>query len=202
MRRKILVLSYAALIAAYIISDNVCHAAWWDDNATEEGTATPAKTSTIKRTVTMGGTASSEEAKRIAEEAARTSLKSKEWGIYLFARDGKKGEGVEMDALTFTDETVSSRNLEAKGYPTSNMGIFVADNGSFSWETMKTNPATKDKVFLRGEFKNNVMTGTIFMKPQKGQTTTLIFSTINPETAVSAAAATVAETTTVKKSKK
>lgn len=115
------------------------------------------------------------------ETKSREALKAQEWTIYLHDREG--GKGVETDSLAFTDETVTSKNLAAKGYPASNFGLFVGPNGSVSWETMQTEPKTKDKAFLRGELrgKGSKMTGTIFMKPAKGgRTATYIFSTINP----------------------
>lgn len=122
----------------------------------------------------------SEAQKKDVEIKAREILKGKEWIIYLHNRDG--GKGVETDSLVFTDETVNSANLAARGYPVSNFGMFVNNDGSVSWETMKTNPENKNKAFLRGELKMNAMTGTVFMKPVKGATSTYIFSTVNPAT--------------------
>ncbi|MFA5146885.1 MAG: hypothetical protein WC515_05915 [Candidatus Omnitrophota bacterium] len=144
----------------------------------------------------------SEEQMKEIDLSSRAALKAQEWTIYLHNRDG--AQGVETDILTFTDETVNSRNLETKGYPVSNFGLFVNPNGSASWETMKTNPANKDKAFLRGEIRGGVMTGTVFMKPAKGRTSTYIFSTVNPATVTATAAVETqaAPATTVKKGKK
>ncbi|MBI5124305.1 MAG: hypothetical protein HZA72_02685 [Candidatus Omnitrophica bacterium] len=195
MGKKILLISCITLLLTYLIAGDESFAAWWD----KEGD-TSSETSTIKRTVTTGGAAVSAEAKKATEDKIHAGLKAQEWIIYLVDRDG--GKGVETDFLTFTDETVNSKNLEAKGYPASNFCLFVNIDGSSSWETMKTNPATKDKVFLRGELRGNVMTGTVFMKPAKGQTSTFIFSTINPVTAQAALETATATTTTTKKGKK
>ena len=122
---------------------------------------------------------------KAVDSKVHAALKAQGWTIYLHNRDG--GRGVETDTLVFTDETVDSRNLAAKGYGVSNFGLFIQPDGAASWETMKTIPSTKDKAFLRGELRGSVMTGTVFMKSAKGQTSTFIFSTVNPATVTTAA---------------
>mgnify|MGYP001568529555 CR=1 FL=1 len=114
---------------------------------------------------------------------AQAELQAKEWIIYLTPQETKRKLTSETDVLTFSDGKVTSRNLSAKGYSTSNMGISsIQDDGTAVWETMQVNAATKDIVFLRGELlASGIMRGTVFFKPQKGDTTTYSYSTIMPE---------------------
>lgn len=116
---------------------------------------------------------------REAQLKAREILKAKEWIIYMTPASGQSGV-TETDALTFNaDDAVSSKNLSAQGYGSSNYRVTVEGGGLAAWETMQVN-AGNDLVFLRGELRGEAMNGTIFMKPQKGQNKTYNFSTVKP----------------------
>lgn len=136
-----------------------------------------------------------EEKQLALEAAAREKLMNKEWGIYLSARDGS-AKGVEADSLVFTEETVNSKNLSAAGYPASNYGLFVSPDGVIAWETMKSSSINKkNKAFLRGELRGDVMTGAVFMKPEVGNANTFIYSTVNPGNAPTTTLTTTTATT-------
>lgn len=110
---------------------------------------------------------------------AREKLKAGEWVIYLSPVAGQPG-AMETDTLTFSaDDTVSSKNLLAQGFGVSNYRLSVEAGGLTVWETMQTG-ADNDVAFLRGELRGEVMTGTIFIKPHKGQNKTYNFTTVRP----------------------
>lgn len=138
---------------------------------------------------------------RAAMEAAKAKAKgllaAKEWAVYVTPEDGRGG--VEMDVLTFTDMQVLSQNLAAKGYPGSNYDIHFDDDGTTVWETMKTDLATMNRVFVRGEMSRaGDMRGAFYMRPKKGGQTGYVFSTATPQATAAANAAqiAVAQTTT------
>lgn len=117
---------------------------------------------------------------RAAEAKAREALKSQEWTVYLTTEDGRGTE--EAEVIVFTPEDkVSLKNLLAKGYTDSNFRLTVPDEGTIVWETMKVDQ-DKNLAFLRGELRGNVMKGSIFYKPRKGETETVYFTTTKPET--------------------
>jgi len=117
--------------------------------------------------------AATEEQIRIMEEKARGALKAREWIVYLTAKNAKSAS--ETDVYVFTDGTMESKGLLARGYPVSNITVTVGNDGSVVWETMKTT-AAKDKAFYRGELRDGVMTGAMVMKSSKGQVSTFSFS--------------------------
>jgi len=143
---------------------------------------------------------------RAAMEAAKTKAKAllaaKEWTVYVTPEVG--GGGVEMDVLTFTDMQVLSQNLAAKGYPGSNYDIHFDADGTTVWETMKTDLATMNKVFVRGEMSRaGDMRGAFYMRPKKGNQTGFAFSTVMPQAASAVGVTeTVVTQTSTKKSRK
>ena len=103
------------------------------------------------------------------EAAARAMLKGREWVVTLSPSN-------EKDTFTFTDMTVKSQNLSAKGYNESNYGLTIQPDGSATWETMQTNK-DKDIVFLRGDLKGSVMTGIVSTQPKKAARAIYSFTT-------------------------
>ena len=193
MDRRILAVTSVifALVYMAVSSGSLCYAGLFSKEA--KAVASGARSvKAVKKTVSPEELAARRQAMM---EETQKALKAQEWTVYVSPRGGRGA--IETDILTFTDETVTSKNLDAKGYPTSNFGMSVQDNGTVSWETMKT-AATKDKAFLRGDLKGGVMTGVIFMKPVKGATSTYIFTTSK----IQAEAAPVAVSAPAKKGKK
>jgi hypothetical protein len=108
----------------------------------------------------------------------RRILESREWIIYISDPVAKKKAAAETDVLTFKEGKINSQNLEAKGYPESNYTLGFQDEVIY-WVTMKTNPEV-GQVFLRGEFRDAGMSGTISMRPFKGARTSYTFTVATP----------------------
>lgn len=139
-------------------------------------------------------------AKRVAlMQKAKQVLTAREWIIYVTIKPvtAKEAEVIETDALTFTDRTVLSKNLSTQGYSKkgSNYSLWVADDGSFTWETMQLNEETQDIAFLKGEFRGSVMTGVIVYKPVKAEGATYYYT--SQKAKPQAAAVTLTTTSTI-----
>ena len=106
---------------------------------------------------------------------AKEMLEGREWVIYTKPSEGKKIR-VETDVLTFKDGTVTSKNLSAQGYGTSNYTPSVQDDGTAIWETMQVRNDV-DLIFLRGELRGTTMRGAMGTKPQKGLRESFDFTT-------------------------
>lgn len=136
-------------------------------------------------------------------DKAHSTLSSHEWTIYVIPADGKGA--VETDVLTFSNGKVTSRNLSAQGYPTSNYGVFIQDDGSITWETMQAKEVVKEKeidlAFLRGGLSSDAteMAGTISVRPQKAPRHNFIYSTKASDVENIPAAVTATTTKTTKK---
>ena len=180
MDRRILAVASMIFVLVYMVvgSGSLSYAALFSKDAG----------STVKAAKTPAVSPEELAARRDAMMAdTKKTLNGQQWTVYVSPRGGKGA--VETDVLTFVDETVNSKNLEAKGYPVSNFGMSAQDNGIVSWETMKTD-VDKNKAFLRGDYKNGVMTGVIFMKPAgKGATSTYMFSTVQAQAEAAAVVA-------------
>lgn len=121
--------------------------------------------------------------KELAVKNGHQSLSAQSWTIYLWPAGTKGAISAETDVLTFANGRVTSRNLSAQGYPESNYGIFVGEDGSITWETMQAreNPKEVDLAFLRGElFKDGSMKGSIIMQPKRGAKKVYAYSTQMP----------------------
>jgi hypothetical protein len=134
--------------------------------------------------------------KDLAAQKAQQDLSSRSWTIYVWPSDAKGAAGRETDTLTFSNGKVTSKNLSGEGYPESNYGLFIGDDGSVSWETMQARETKEiDLAFLSGQlFSDGTMKGSITMKPAKGAKRFYTYSTQLPgaepatSTATSAAA--------------
>lgn len=129
--------------------------------------------------VTSSSAAVNPDAIKAAKQAAVATLKSQEWIIYMTPEEGQKGVANETDVLTFTGGTVLSKNLSTQGYPASNFGLTIQEDGTAVWETMQSDES-QNLAFLRGELLANGMRGTVFLKPQKGAKVTYYFLTTAP----------------------
>ena len=118
-------------------------------------------------------------------QKAQQGLSLHEWAVYVTSTDAKGKAAIETDVLTFNNGKITSRNLLAQGYPESNYGLAVQDNGTAVWETMQARelPGEVDIAFIRGAlFPNGVLSGTIIMQPQKGASKAFEYSTVKPQT--------------------
>lgn len=126
-------------------------------------------------------------------EKATQMLKGKEWTVYVTVKPATENKPtvIETDTFTFTERTVLSKNLSARGYARngSNYSLSVSDDGSAAvWETMQLHENEKDIVFLRGELNINadVMAGGIVYKNSSGKSESHSYTTIEPIEAVPA----------------
>lgn len=121
--------------------------------------------------------------KEAASLKAHSDLGSREWTVYVWQAETKGALNPETDVLTFSGGTVTSRNLSAQGYPASNYGLFIGDDGSVSWETMQAKelPNEVDLAFVRGSLANGTLNGSIVLQPQKGAKRKFIYSTQMPD---------------------
>lgn len=111
-------------------------------------------------------------------ENAKAALTGQEWTVYLSLANGRRPKD-STDVLTFKEGKVSSKNLVAEGYPESNYTLSVTGDGVAVWETMQVNEKV-GLAFLRGELHGTMMRGAISMQPQKGEKSTLYFSSEAP----------------------
>ena len=126
-----------------------------------------------------------EQLKAEAIQKAQQGLSLHEWAVYVTPTDSKGKAATETDVLTFNNGKITSRNLLAQGYPESNYGLAVQDDGTAVWETMQARelPGEVDITFIRGAlFPNGVLSGTIIMQPQKGASKNFEYSTVKPQT--------------------
>ena len=116
-----------------------------------------------------------------ALENAKAALDSQEWTVHLSLANGRRPKD-STDVLTFKEGKVTSKNLLAQGYPESNYTLSVTGDGVAVWETMQVNEKV-GLAFLRGELHGMMMKGAISMQPQKGEKSTLYFSSEIPSQA-------------------
>ena len=126
-------------------------------------------------------------AERLAEQQkleksqiANEKLAAQEWVIYLTPKEAKRKPTIETDVLIFAEGKLTTKNLSAQGYTTSNCRIGLDDLGTVSWETMQVNEE-EGLVFLRGELKEGVMTGAVIKQPKEGKKQTFYYSTLMPQ---------------------
>lgn len=130
----------------------------------------------------------------------KQALTAKEWTVYVVKVAATKNSPavVEQDVVTFTDRTVTFKNLAASGYSKtgSNYALRVGNDGSSIWETMQMHENEKDIVFLRGELPKDCgyMTGSmVYQWPAKGTEKTELFSTYMPQPPAPAVTTTVTQ---------
>ena len=123
-----------------------------------------------------------EEQKKLEKsQIANEKLGVQEWVIYLTLKEAKRKPTIETDVLIFSEGKLTTKNLSAQGYTTSNCRIDLDDLGTVTWETMQVNEE-EGLVFLRGELKEEVMTGAVIKQPKKGKKQTFYYSTLMPMT--------------------
>jgi hypothetical protein len=131
----------------------------------------------------------SREAKKKQLAEKKKELNGSQWSISLVPSDGKGSP--EPDELTFQDGKVSFESFGKMGFGSSNYTISVPEGSEIAvWETMQ-NSEKSGILFVRGEWKDDQMTGIISHqdpdqpeKPAKDYTfTTQKKIAISPESA-------------------
>lgn len=101
------------------------------------------------------------------EKKAKENLGAKEWTVYFISKAGKKTRQ-EEDILTFSEGKLTSKNLSAKGYLSSNYTVTIQDDNTIVWETMQSTEKG-DMAFWRGELQGEAMRGVLSLHPEKGE---------------------------------
>jgi hypothetical protein len=111
---------------------------------------------------------SKKQASKIQEMVAKrkVELNGTQWIIEVKPMSGKsKGE---KDVVSFVDNKVSSKNMEAKGYVATNYSMrLLEDNETYTWETMQI--SEKDgTAFWRGDIgTDGIMRGVVSLRNKK-----------------------------------
>jgi hypothetical protein len=121
-----------------------------------------------------------EQLKLEKSQIANERLGAQEWVIYLTPKEAKRKPTIETDILIFAEGKLTTKNLSAQGYTTSNCRVDIDDLGTITWETMQVNEEI-GLVFLRGELKEEVMTGAVIRQPKEGKKQTFYYSTLMPQ---------------------
>lgn len=116
---------------------------------------------------TRGRTILTEAQKQTLRLKTISILNSQKWAIALRPTKIKKGIRAQADVLTFTDGTVTSAILSARGYKTSNYAVNIKDDGTPVFETVQRD-AEGNIAILRGEIRGNTITGAIHIRYKKG----------------------------------
>lgn len=140
------------------------------------GFAAEKKKTTVKTTVT---TAKISEAQTAAiANAAVEKLNSQAWTIYIIP-SGSGRSAVETDVLTFSERTMSSRNLGGKGYSSSNFLPIVREDGSVMLEAVQR--SGEDKLAMwRVELSGDILQGVLTLRTVNGPVSTYTFTTNVP----------------------
>lgn len=97
----------------------------------------------------------------------REELNGTRWEVKLISEGGTAKD--RKDVFTFQDHQLTSQNLSKRGFPSTNYTIRprgISDVAFF--ETMQT--GEKGVVFIRGEWKEDIMEGTVVENLDEGKT--------------------------------
>lgn len=112
------------------------------------------------------------EAARAAQIAkARKALAGTTWTVYTtLQQEGTKRLEEGTEVFTFTERRVTTQNLANQGYAPggSNYSVTYEPDGTLVWETMQKDEQGEGEALLRGDLRDNVMTGVIDIQPKKG----------------------------------
>jgi len=109
---------------------------------------------------------------------AKDKLGKQEWVIYLTSLADRKPMGSET--LQFSDGKITAKEFLTKGYLESNCTINTQEDGTVVWETMQVSE-NGDRIFWRGELKDNLMQGIMSMQSKAGQSQDISFTTTAPK---------------------
>lgn len=107
----------------------------------------------------------------------KVEINQTQWSIETKLMSGK-GKA-EKDILNFSDNKVSSKNMEAKGYAPTNYSVrILEDNETYTWETMQI--SEKEGVaFWRGDIgSDEVMRGVVSIRDKKNNVTDYNFHSV------------------------
>lgn len=107
----------------------------------------------------------------------KVEINQTQWSIEIKPMSGK-GKA-EKDVLSFSDNKVSSKSMEARGYAPTNYSVrILEDNETYTWETMQI--SEKEGVaFWRGDIgSDGVMRGVVSIRDKKNNVTDFNFHSV------------------------
>lgn len=114
---------------------------------------------------------------RSPEAEAWAHLQAGPWTIEVTPLGA--GSKPATDTLTFEQRKVTSKRLNAEGYPSSNISLNIGDDGVPVWETMQTKEGG-GVAFWRGELHGTTMRGIISKHPIEGPSVDFSFKGTGP----------------------
>lgn len=142
-------------------------AAWFDKEKAPQEQSAPQQKAVTQTTVTQKQAANAAEV--IANK--KTELNGTEWSIelWLMAKPKGKSKG-EMDVISFAENKVVSKNLNALGYAASGFTVRLEEDGTVIWETMQASEKS-GTAFWRGDIgPDGIMRGVLSRRDVKGNT--------------------------------
>jgi hypothetical protein len=136
--------------------------------AEEDETASSSRSTNVSIRRTAEETKKKTDMRKLAAEW-RKDLNGSQWEVTVSSQN-PQAKGVGKDVLTFQNDQFRSRSLEKRGYSATNYTITpLGEEGERAvWETMQTG---KDGVvFVKGEWKEEQMTGTMTEQLDGGKT--------------------------------
>jgi hypothetical protein len=107
-----------------------------------------------------------EDSRKLIEQK-KSELNGSQWELDMTASDAK-GK-VEKEVFTFQNGQVTCKMLTARGFKPTNYTISVPEGSDMAvWETMQTNDKG-NVVFIRGEWKQDIMRGVISEQLEGGK---------------------------------
>jgi len=101
-------------------------------------------------------------------------LEGTEWNLRVIEGGNKDKPSVEFDKISFANDQVVSKKMAAKGFQPTYYTLTTNPDGSVVWETMQTGPLG-EKVFWRGEWKEDGMSGVLSQREVGGELKTFRF---------------------------
>ena len=117
--------------------------------------------------------------KQALSSNALSKLHGQSWTIYITPQ-GAPYSKPEVDVLTFTETTLSSKDLIARGYGTSSISMVVQNDGMVIWQTVQRNKVAGTTASWRGEMSGNGMYGIMSIKLKDSSRQNYEFSTSAP----------------------
>lgn len=158
MKRLILVLMALGFL---VVNSSPASAEWFAKTDTEKTTQAAPKVVAKKK-----------DSNKIQEMIAKkkSEINSTEWMIETKPMSGK-GKS-DQDVISFLDNKVVSRNMEARGYAATNYSMrLLEDNETYTWETMQISEK-EGTAFWRGDIgTDGVMRGVVSIRNKKNAVT-------------------------------
>ncbi len=101
-------------------------------------------------------------------------LEGTAWNLRLTPSNNQSKSDVEFDQINFANDQVFSKKMVARGFQPTNYTLTTQVDGTVVWETMQIGPSG-ERVFWRGEWKENGMSGVISQQEVGGELKTFRF---------------------------